>query len=92
MGLTVPPSLLTRASTPRREDPRTQGSPSVMRRIVDCARALRGDMLTTAALIGGTNPEANNEADRQAYQAYDFHCSYSLQAAGSIQRERARRW
>ena len=24
----------------------------------------------------GTNPEANNEADRQAYQAYDFHCSY----------------
>ena len=28
------------------------------------------------ALIGGTNPEANNEADRQEYQAYDFHCSY----------------
>jgi hypothetical protein len=28
------------------------------------------------ALIRGTNPEANNEADRQAYQAYGFHCSY----------------
>jgi hypothetical protein len=39
-------------------------------------RALRGDLMTTAALIGGTNPEANNEADRQEYQAYDFHCSY----------------